>query len=395
MEKQKNYERTRFSEDILRSAALAFRSHVPLAGNDVERTYLVVDVDGAEWTYDAEEEFFADYRRSAAGAVFQIDRPGGRLRLQAFSTSAHVSIRAWARPQVEAISAVFEQAAERCALPKRPEPRRQDMESRDIGKERRYERTRFSEDVLRLAASEFRSQVPLTGNGVEQSCLTVEVDGAEWTYNAEEEFFADYRRSAGDAVFQLDRPGGTLRVQASSTSAKVRILAPARPRLEAISAVFEQAAERCALPEPPEPPPEPVRPTIFIGHGRSTLWRDLKDHLHEKHGYSVAAYEIGARAGHAIRDVLEQMLAKSAFALLVMTGEDETADGKIHARQNVVHETGLFQGRLGFGRAVVLLEEGTEEFSNIHGLEQIRFSKGNIKETFGDVLATIRREFPA
>lgn len=88
------------------------------------------------------------------------------------------------------------------------------------------------------------------------------------------------------------------------------------------------------------------------------------------------------------------MLAKSAFALLVMTGEDEMVDGGTRARQNVVHETGLFQGRLGFHRAVVLLEEGTEEFSNIHGIEQIRFSKGNIKETFGEVLATIRREFP-
>jgi predicted nucleotide-binding protein len=115
--------------------------------------------------------------------------------------------------------------------------------------------------------------------------------------------------------------------------------------------------------------------------------------LHEKHGFGVEAYEIGARAGHAVRDILEEMLSKSAFALLVMTAEDETSDGRVRARQNVVHEAGLFQGRLGFSRAIVLLEQGTEEFSNIHGLEQIRFTKGNIKETFGDVLATLRREF--
>jgi hypothetical protein len=41
----------------------------------------------------------------------------------------------------------------------------------------------------------------------------------------------------------------------------------------------------------------------------------------------------------------------------------------------------------------VLLEEEVVEFSNIHGLNQIRFHKGNIRETFGEVLATIRREF--
>jgi predicted nucleotide-binding protein len=88
------------------------------------------------------------------------------------------------------------------------------------------------------------------------------------------------------------------------------------------------------------------------------------------------------------------MLSNSSFALLVMTGEDEMSDGGLRARQNVVHEAGLFQGRLGFARAIVLLEAGAEEFSNIHGIEQIRFDKGRIKETFGDVVATIRREFP-
>ena len=69
------------------------------------------------------------------------------------------------------------------------------------------------------------------------------------------------------------------------------------------------------------------------------------------------------------------------------------SEGNRRARQNVVHEAGLFQGRLGFAKAIILLEEGTEEFSNIHGLQQIRYSRGNIKETFGEVLATIRREF--
>jgi len=124
------------------------------------------------------------------------------------------------------------------------------------------------------------------------------------------------------------------------------------------------------------------------------LWRDLKDHLQDKHGYSIEAYEVGARAGHTIRDMLEQMLSSSSFAILVLTAEDETSNGKFLARQNVIHETGLFQGRLGFNRAIVLLEKGTEEFSNIHGIEQIRFSKNNIKETYGEVLATLKREFP-
>ncbi|HKR93789.1 MAG TPA: TIR domain-containing protein, partial [Candidatus Angelobacter sp.] len=72
---------------------------------------------------------------------------------------------------------------------------------------------------------------------------------------------------------------------------------------------------------------------------------------------------------------------------------DETLDHRVLARQNVVHEAGLFQGRLGFPRAIVMLEEGVEEFSNIAGIQQVRYSKGKIKETFGDVLAVLKREF--
>jgi predicted nucleotide-binding protein len=88
------------------------------------------------------------------------------------------------------------------------------------------------------------------------------------------------------------------------------------------------------------------------------------------------------------------MLDRSSFAVLVLTGEDIHADGELHARENVIHELGLFQGRIGFTRAIALLEEGTREFSNILGINQLRFRQGSIRETFGDVLATIRREFP-
>ena len=121
----------------------------------------------------------------------------------------------------------------------------------------------------------------------------------------------------------------------------------------------------------------------------------MKDHLHEKQGYDVEAYESGARAGLTVRDALADMLTRSSFALLVLTGEDEDATGALHARDNVIHELGLFQSRLGWEKAIALVEEGVTEFSNIHGLNQIRFGKGRIQETFGEVVATVRREFEA
>ncbi len=59
---------------------------------------------------------------------------------------------------------------------------------------------------------------------------------------------------------------------------------------------------------------------------------------------------------------------------------------------NVIHEVGLFQGRLGFTKAIVLLEEGCEEFSNIEGLGQIRFPKGNIAAKFEEIRQVLERE---
>lgn len=141
-------------------------------------------------------------------------------------------------------------------------------------------------------------------------------------------------------------------------------------------------------------PEEGIRDvSVFIGHGRSRAWRDLKDHLVDLHGVRVTAYETGARAGLTIQEVLGEMASNTSMAFLVLTGEDVDREGAAHARENVVHETGLFQGKLGFKKAIVLLEDGCHEFTNIAGLQQIRFGKGNIRETFGDAIATLQREF--
>ena len=85
------------------------------------------------------------------------------------------------------------------------------------------------------------------------------------------------------------------------------------------------------------------------------------------------------------------MLNAAAIAFLVMTAEDEQTDGTVRARENVVHEAGLFQGRLGFTRAIVVLEEGCEEFGDVHGLGQIRFPKGRIAAAFEEIRKVLER----
>ena len=59
---------------------------------------------------------------------------------------------------------------------------------------------------------------------------------------------------------------------------------------------------------------------------------------------------------------------------------------------NVVHEAGMFQGRLGFTKAILLLEDGCKEFTNIQGLGQIRFPKGQVCSTFEELRRVLERE---
>ena len=258
-------------------------------------------------------------------------------------------------------------------------------------KRKTYLNTIFDQKVLREALSIFRTNALNEDNSIEFfNVLSVHIGDELWKYDDLEEFYASYAKVPGWARLEIIHPKASFRVDTQSDKTIVNIQASNRSAIESVFSIFEQAITNSNYTKVQSTSKKPV---IFIGHGHSKQWRNLKDHLTDQHGYPVQAYEVGARAGHSIRDILDDMLEKSSFACLVMTGEDETGEGSFRARQNVIHEIGLFQGRLGFSRAIVLVEKETEEFSNLQGIHQIRFSTGNIRETFGDVLATLRREF--
>lgn len=131
---------------------------------------------------------------------------------------------------------------------------------------------------------------------------------------------------------------------------------------------------------------------VFIGHGRSLLWRELKDFIAESLGLPWDEFNREEVAGYTTSERLQKMLSEAAIGFLIMTAEEERTDGTVHARQNVVHEVGLFQGRLGLRRAIVLLEDGCSEFSNITGLSQIRFPQGDIRSRFENIRGVLGRE---
>ncbi|WP_420594399.1 TIR domain-containing protein [Deinococcus sp.] len=131
---------------------------------------------------------------------------------------------------------------------------------------------------------------------------------------------------------------------------------------------------------------------VYIGHGGSRAWTDLRDLIRYRLHIEFEEFNSQSAAGLTAIERLKEMLEKSTFAFLVMTAEDETVQGQMQARMNVIHEIGLFQGKLGFRKAIILLEDGCAEFSNIHGLTQIRFPRDNINAVSEKIREVLERE---
>lgn len=132
---------------------------------------------------------------------------------------------------------------------------------------------------------------------------------------------------------------------------------------------------------------------IFIAHGRSKLWNEvlrfLKDDLKLT---DVNYFEKESQTGRSIADALKDFHRETGFAIVVMTAEDDTATNTKRSRQNVIHEIGFFQGKLGFEKVAILKQDNVESFSNIDGIQYIPFSRENISQTFYELQRVLKRE---
>lgn len=253
-------------------------------------------------------------------------------------------------------------------------------------------------DIIRRVTERFNSVVAEPAEE-HKLTLTIERRGDHWTFDTMAEFYEEYRGEVDKATYIRVVPKLEALLSLNywpSPGLPISLITVTFPDRALVPEVYEVAAEYA----------EPVQAAfmtelvqknsevvIAIGHGHSDAWREVRDYLQDKLGFKVEAYETGPRAGRSRVDVLTELLDGCNFALLVHTADDEQADGEARARENVVHETGLFQARYGFRRAIIVRESGCATFSNVHGLEEIHFEPGRIKEAFGEIVATIRREF--
>jgi hypothetical protein len=213
--------------------------------------------------------------------------------------------------------------------------------------------------------------------------LRVLRDGETWEFEESDEFLAELSDDAHAVEVVLEWEVDAFTISHSLGGTTITIRLGSRSQIDSIVGVL------------PAPAADGVQElaaafTVFLGHGRSPQWLVLADHLRRVQGVDVVTYESTARVGEPAMSVLERLTGRCAFAILVHTAEVAGTDGTLHAGPNVIHETGLFQARLGADRALILREATCHAFSNVAGLTERRFGEGQIQQVFGDVTAILR-----
>lgn len=133
---------------------------------------------------------------------------------------------------------------------------------------------------------------------------------------------------------------------------------------------------------------------VFLAHGRSTQWLALKEFITSECGLTTVAFNSGTWSGRSVTEALSQYLEQCSFAVCVLTAEDTHGGPQAWARENVIHEVGLFQGRFGESRVVLLVEEGCGFVPQAPPDQVLRYPRGAIESTFWRVRALIRAQFP-
>ena len=263
-------------------------------------------------------------------------------------------------------------------------------------KEKKYEFVKFSAEKLKEGVFKWLKLLPKKGR-LDVLARVIVVENETWEYDSDEEFFDDFAKDHDMGHYRIcywaehDKYYMLELVSKKRESTTVQVAAPSRTEIHEIFEVFDKDVDEFRIHEMTDGE-EDRKPVVFIGHGLSKQWTDLQKHFEEFSNYRIEDYESGARAGHAIRDILDDKTAKSSIAFLVLTEEDEQNGEEFVARRNIIHETGLFQGKLGYNRAIVLVEEGAGELKDLYGIQQIRFPKNKISESFKEIHAAIERE---
>ena len=76
-----------------------------------------------------------------------------------------------------------------------------------------------------------------------------------------------------------------------------------------------------------------LKPRVFIGHGHASDWKKISEFVSNELGLVVEEYEKESVVGYTVTAWLEQMLATSSLAIIVMSPEDEQKGETLRASE--------------------------------------------------------------
>jgi hypothetical protein len=127
-------------------------------------------------------------------------------------------------------------------------------------------------------------------------------------------------------------------------------------------------------PARPEEPTAEVGTTVFVVHGHSEAFKQqVARFLTAVTALEPVILHEQANSGRTIIEKFEDHAGTAAFAVVLLTGDDDggvrgSGERRPRARQNVVFELGFFIAALGRSKVAVLYEEGVELPSDMSGV---------------------------
>jgi len=137
------------------------------------------------------------------------------------------------------------------------------------------------------------------------------------------------------------------------------------------------------IPEVPgtiEETPTTETPKALISHGKESKALNKVERFLRELGVEPLIVKDEPSLDKTVDDKVDYYLGQADFVVILATGDDEI-EGKLHPRQNVIHETGLAQ-KTHAGKIIYLLEEKTEFPSNISPKVWEHFNQDNMENVF-------------
>lgn len=142
-----------------------------------------------------------------------------------------------------------------------------------------------------------------------------------------------------------------------------------------------------------QPPGGHAQPRVLILHDENPQWQDVRRFVEQRCGLETEHLSpVDFGVGHFETAVGDQ-LAACGFAVCILSAKD-TVQGLRQPDQVVVHQVGILQGRYGFGKVAILVEEGCDLFTNLSGLIRLEFPKGRVEVKFLELHRMLLRELP-